>query len=184
MKNWKINGLVFIAAGLAWLGSFTVTRYLMPYLQGAPGIDYIFIPSGVRMIAIMAGGIWAALGVAAGSLFLVGSEFQLTNPLIKLTLAAGTGLFPYAALRASLWALGVDSRLTQLTPAKLPFISLGVAIGSAALHNLQYCAVGTQPWSSFFANVAAMATGDFTGTLIAVVIVFVVLRFLRKNSAA
>ena len=181
-EHWKVNGLVFAVAGLAWVGSFALSRHFLPYFEQAPGVDFIFIPSGVRLIAVMVGGIWAALGVSAGSLFLAGHEFSTGNIGTVLAIAAGSGLFPYVALRMSLRAVGVGARLTQLTPLKLPIVSLGVAIGSSVLHNLLFCALGIQSWKSFVPNTTTMVTGDFAGTLLAVVIVFVVLRIIRRTA--
>ena len=182
-EQWKVNGLVFFVAGFAWVGFYLLNRRLLPYFEHAPGIDLIFIPSGVRMIAVMAGGIWAALGVSVGSLFLVGNELQTSQTGSIVAIAAGSGLFPYLALRVALRLTAVDARLSNLTPAKLPVISLGVAIGSSLLHNLLFCVLGTKPWEQFAANVTTMATGDFAGTLLAVVIVFAILRFVRRQAA-
>ena len=182
-EHWKVNGLVFAVAGVAWVGSFEFSRHFLPYFEHAPGVDFIFIPSGVRLIAVMIGGIWAALGVSAGSLFLVGHEFSTGSIGTVAAISAGSGLFPYVALRASLSAVGVGARLTQLTPLKLPIVSLGVAIGSSVLHNLLFCALGIQSWESIAANTTTMATGDFAGTLLAVVIVFAALRILRRTAS-
>lgn len=182
-EGWKVNGFIFVIAGLVWVGSFVLDRHFLPYFDHAPGIDLVFVPSGVRLIAVMAGGIWAALGVSFGSLFLAGREFDTGNIGNILAIAAGSGLFPYVALRAALRATGVDASLTKLTALKLPFIGLGVAIGSSVLHNLLFCALGIKPWGSLPSNVTTMATGDFTGTLLAVVIVYVILRFVRRQPA-
>lgn len=178
-ESWKVNGVVFAVAAASWVGSFILSRDFLPFFTRTPGIDIVFIPSGVRLIVLMAGGIWAALGVSAGSLFLAAREFQIESVGSVLVIAAGSGLFPYLALLASLRATGVDMRFEQLTPLKLPLISLGVAIGSSLLHNMLFCLLGTKPWGSFAANVTTMAMGDFAGTLLAVAIVFVALRIFR-----
>ena len=48
-------------------------------------------------MVIMIGGIWAALGVCVGSLFLVGSVFQTAQRWVILPVAVGSGLFPYVS---------------------------------------------------------------------------------------
>lgn len=179
-ESWKVNGLVAVLSGLAWVGSFLLHQHFLPFLNRAPGIDLLFIPSGLRLIALMVGGAWAALGISVGSLFLTGPEFHTAQPAVILLVAACSGFCPYLALRASLWAVGVDGRLAGLTAAKLPLISLGVAAGSSLLHNLLFGLLGLEPWRDFAANTAAMVAGDFVGILLAVVIVFVALRLWRK----
>lgn len=182
-ESWKVNGTIAVLSGLAWVGAYLLHMHFLPFLNRAPGIDLVFIPSGVRLIAIMIGGVWAAIGVCVGSLFLTGPEFQTAQPMVILFIAACSGLCPYLALRASLWATGVDARLAGLTAPKLPLISLGVAVGSSVLHNLLFGVLGLAPWRDFPANAAAMVTGDFVGILLAVVIVYLGLRIWRNAAA-
>lgn len=181
--NFKIKGLIFVLSALVWVGSYLLDGHFLKFLPHTPGIDLVFIPSGMRLIVIMIGGIWAALGVCVGSLFLVGSVFQTAQPWVILSVAVGSGLFPYAALRASLWATGVDKSLAELSAIKLPLISLGVAVGSPILHNVLFSALGLKPWQDLAKNSLAMAAGDFIGILLAVAIVFVILRLIRRSAA-
>lgn len=182
-EAWAVRGLIVILSAAAWVGSFTIHSRFLPFLEHAPGIDLVFVPSGVRLIAILIGGIWAVIGVCVGSLFLTGPEFQTMQPAVILAIAACSGLCPYIALRASLRATGVQAGLDNLTAGRLPLISLGVALGSAVLHNLLFSALGVEPWTLFARNVLAMAAGDFIGILLAVVVAFLVLRSVRKSSA-
>lgn len=182
-ENWKVNGLIVVLSGSAWVASFLAHEHLMPFLSHAPGIDLVFIPSGVRLIAIMIGGIWAVAGVSLGSLLLTGPEFHTMNAGVVLAVSACAGLFPYLALRASMRILRVEPGLGNLSASHLPFISLGVALGSSVLHNLLFGALGLEPWQAFGDHVLAMATGDFLGILLAMVIVLLLLRAIRKPAA-
>lgn len=164
----------------AWAGSFTLHERFLPFLAHAPGIDLVFVPSGVRLIAILIGGIWAVAGICLGSLFLAGPEFQTLQPAMILAIAACSGLCPYVALRVALRATSVDAGLGNLTPGRLPLISLGVALGSAVLHNLLFRVLGLEPWSLFADHVLAMAAGDFLGILLAVIVAFLILRSFRR----
>ena len=184
LKNiWKIPAIIVVCSALAWIGAYMIQNRFLPFFSHSPGIDLLFIPSGVRLIAIMIGGIWAAVGVSLGSLFLTGPEFQTMQVVTILAIAACSGLCPYLALRVSLRATGVDAGLKQLTPALLPVISLGVAVGSSLQHNLLFSLLGLEQWSGFTDHVLAMATGDFLGILLAVVVVFLILRAYRKPLA-
>ena len=181
--NWKTKGLIFTFSAFAWVGTYRLNGHFLECFEHTPGIDFVFIPSGVRLLVIMIGGIWAALGVCVGSLFLAGSVFQTAQPWVVLSVALGSGLFPYAALRVSLWATKVDEKLANLSAIKLPLISLGVAVGSSILHNVLFSALGLKPWQDLAENSLAMAAGDFIGILLAVAIVFVILRLIRKSGA-
>lgn len=182
-ERWKIPAVVVACSAVTWIGAFMIHERFLSVFKHAPGIDLVFFPSGFRLIAIMVGGIWAAVGVSLGSLFLAGPEFQTMQPGIIVAIAACSGLCPYLALRASLRVTGVDTGLTQLSAGRLPVISLGVALGSSLLHNLLFSILGIQPWSGFTDHVLAMATGDFLGILLAVVAAFLILRSSRKPLA-
>ena len=180
---WKIPAIIVVCSALAWIGAYMIHNRFLPFFSHSPGIDLVFIPSGVRLIAIMIGGIWAAVGVSLGSLFLTGPEFHTMQAGTILAIAACSGFGPYLALRVSLRATGVELGLKQLSPGLLPVISLGVAVGSSLQHNLLFSLLGLEQWSGFTDHVLAMATGDFLGILLAVVVVFLILRISRKPLA-
>lgn len=179
-ENWKVNAAIVAASAVAWVASFLLHNHFLAFLNHAPGIDLVFAPSGVRMLFLLIGGAWAAVGICLGSLFLAGPEFQTAQWGIILAIALCSGLCPYVALRASLRLTGVNANLAALTPARLPVISLGVAAGSALLHNLLFAALGVSAWAAFWPNSFAMAAGDFLGILIAMILVFLGLRLLRR----
>ncbi|PZF78476.1 hypothetical protein DK847_01270 [Aestuariivirga litoralis] len=181
-ENLKVNVLIVAVSGVAWVSAFALQERFLSLFSHAPGIDLVFIPSGVRLIAILIGGIWAVVGIGLGGLVLTGREFHTMQPGIIALVAACGGLFPYLALRASLWATGVDWGLRKLTAVRLPLICLGVALGSSVLHNVLFGLLGLEAWPSFSSNTTAMAAGDFIGTLLAVLVVFLALRILRRRS--
>ncbi len=61
--SWKTKGSIFAFSALAWFGSYRLNSHFLEFSEHTPGIDFVFIPSGVRLLVIMIGGIWAALGV-------------------------------------------------------------------------------------------------------------------------
>ena len=76
-ENFKIKGFIFGFSALVWVGSYLLDSHFLQFPLHTPGIDIVFIPSGVRLMVIMIGGIWAALGVCVGSLFLVAVRVKL-----------------------------------------------------------------------------------------------------------
>jgi len=179
-ENWKVNGGIAAASGFAWVSSFLMHNHYLPFLNHAPGIDLVFVPSGVRMLALLIGGIWAAVGICLGSLYLTGAEFHTAQLGTIIAVALCSGFCPYIALKASLRLAGIGPNLSGLTALWLPLISLGVAAGSALLHNLLFAALGLSAWSNFWNNSFAMAAGDFLGILLAMILVFAGLRLLRR----
>lgn len=181
MKDgWQVKISVVAVSASFWVTSVLINNRLFAGASHAPGIDVIFIPSGVRLIAIMIGGIWAATGISLGSVYLTGPEFGLADPLTIMGISAWSGFAPFVSLVITMRLMGVSFSLQRLAPAHLPVISLGVAVGSSLLHNLLFSILGLQPWSAFGANCLAMATGDFVGMLLAVALIYVFLRLFGK----
>lgn len=180
-ESWKVNAAVVVFSGLAWALAFALHDHFLKFLAHAPGIDLVFIPSGIRLIALLVGGIWAALGISLGALLFTGPEFGTMQPGIILAVAACAGFCPYLALLASLRMTGVDAGLGNLRPLHLPLVSLGVALGSSLLHNLLFSTLGLAPWPDFADHVLAMASGDFLGIFLAVAIAYLSLRILRRR---
>lgn len=176
----KLGGLISFASAVLWIASLSVQNALLPRLSAAPGVDLIFVPSGIRLILVMIGGAWAAAGLTLGSLVMTGPEFGTANLAMILPIALCTGLCPFLSLRATQWAIGMDPDLHDLRPSSLPIISLGVAAGSSVMHNLLFLALGLSSPDQFVHHVLAMALGDFTGSLVAVAIFWAVLRLRRK----
>lgn len=167
---------------MIWIASLSVQNALLPWLSEAPGVDLVFIPAGIRLILVMIGGIWAALGLTLGSLLMTGGEFGTANLAAIISIALCTGFCPFLSLRVTQRLIGIGPDLHELRASHLPILSLGVALGSSLLHNLLFLGVGLTQLAQFPRHVLAMATGDFTGSLIAVVVFWAVLRWRRGAS--
>lgn len=149
----------------------------------APGLDFVFIPSGIRFIALLIGGVWAAIGICLGSLVLAGQQFGPSSAGGILLIALCSGLCPYIALRIALRAAGVADDLSNLRAAHLALVGLGVAAVSALLHSLLLGAMGLEPWHRFVMSLLVRTTGDYVGIFVAVVAVFLALRVIRNRQS-
>jgi hypothetical protein len=177
----KVNALIVLASALVWVVAFKLHDLMLPMTALSAGIDLIFIPSGIRFFALLIGGVWAAVGVALGSLLLAGSEFGLRSPVEIAGIAVCSGFAPYASLLATQRLLGIDRNLTNLFPRHLPVLALGTAIGSAVIHNCLFLLFGLSSAGSIFSRSFAMAAGDFAGSLMMVILVIGGMRLYRRR---
>jgi hypothetical protein len=83
-------------------------------------------------------------------------------------------------LRLTSRILGIDKNLANLSSIHLPLISLGVALGSSALHALAFGLSGVVPLPQLPSLALAMASADFLGCLITVVFVTLGMRLFRR----
>lgn len=175
----KVNALIVFVTAIVWIGAFKAHDAMLPMTAHAAGIDLIFIPSGIRFFALLIGGVWAAVGVALGSLLLAGGEFNLRSLSEIAVIAACSGFAPYAALLVSERLMGINQSLTNLFARHLPVLAFGTAAGSAVLHNALFWMLGFQPTGSMISSTFAMAAGDFAGSLVVVLLVIGVMRLIR-----
>ena len=174
-----INALIAAVSGLLWFGAFRAHEALLPMTAHTAGIDVVFIPSGIRFFLLLIGGIWAALGVSLGSLFLAGSVFEHADIDEIAVISVCSGFLPLVALMLSMRLLGISESLSNLFSRHLPILGFGTALGSSILHNLLFWAFGIEPANALFSGIFTMAMGDFVGILLVVLFAIGALRIYR-----
>lgn len=177
-----IKGLIVLSSGALWAGAVLLHDRLFPMLAHSAGIDILFLPSGIRLILLLIGGFWAAVGVTLSSLFLTGAEFGTADVGPIAVISLFSGFAPYFSMLITLRLLRVHSTLGNLAAWHLPLLSLGVAVGSSVLHNLLFWSLGVTRTAALPGDVIAMTIGDFCGSLIAVALAVGLIRIYRRGA--
>jgi hypothetical protein len=168
MKNALATSVtIVVAAGALWAGSVQIEDQFLPGASHG-GYDLASLAAGVRLLLLLVGGVWAAVGISLSSLaMLIARNGEgASGTAVLLSLMAGFG--PYVSLVATSNILGIDKNLSNLSPLHLPLISLGVAAGSATLHAATLWWSGSQSLSHVTGLALAMASVDFLGCLITI----------------
>lgn len=183
-SSMSINLLVAATAALLWILSFALNDWLMAFAQHTPGVHLLFLPSGVRLLALLVGGFWAAAGIALAVFCCLVFEFGPADLSRHAAVALANGFGAYLALILICRIAGVTASLENLRPAHLPFVALGVALGASALTNALYVGFGQDQWQNYAEHVAAMAAGDVAGSLVIILLVIGALRLWRVTRTA
>lgn len=155
---------VLAVAGSA-LGFYLLCQandWLFEPLTYAQGVNWVFLPSGLRLALVLLLGGAGAFGVMIGSL-LVG----LGRPLsLEVAAAAAvlSGLAPWLARWICLRSLRLSTDLVELKAHELLKMALVFALISALLHQVLYVGAGLS--DSLIKGTAVMALGDLLGTLL------------------
>lgn len=155
-----------VAAALcavAYVALFELNRLAFS-VEHSWGVNYIFLPAGARLLAVLLLGVWGAIGVSLGSMFLVmGMGVSGGLPGVVIT-GLISGFSPWLARLAAerVWHIDTDPR--RLSGASLFKLSLVFAAVSALLHQLWFVALGQS--SGLLQGFAVMAAGDLVGTLL------------------
>ena len=127
-------------------------------------MNWVFLPSGLRLAFILVFVEWGAVGIATASLLL--SYLSQSDGSLVTSLGTGaiSGFAPLLARKVCIDFLKLDADLRDLSAATLLKTSAVFAIFSALLHQLWYTRLGQT--TNFIDSTVAMAVGDFLGTAI------------------
>lgn len=176
--------LMFFAAvmgsGLAYVAAFHLNFILFDRLQFSQGVNWVFLPSGLRLLLVLVLGAPGALGLALGSILI---NYQL-NGFEDHFFNIGTGLIsggaPLLARILCVDLLKMQTNLEGLTTHSLFKISVLFAVISALLHQMWFFWLDHD--SNFASNAPVMAMGDWLGTALVLKFSSWALKFKRSSS--
>ena len=160
----KRHSLVVAATAVAYVALFELNSLLFSAFSFSTHVDWIFLPSGLRLAFILVFVEWGAVGVAIASM-LITYFFQPDGQLIT-SLCTGmiSGFAPLLARQVCIDILKLDANLRNLSTTTLFKTSAVFAVFSALLHQLWFAWIGQT--THFIDSAVAMAVGDFLGTVI------------------
>jgi hypothetical protein len=142
-----------------------VNEWLFRRFEFAPGINFVYLPAGMRLLCTLLFAEEGALGLLIVSWavsFLVLFPGQFERPFVGGILAA---LAPYLVYRFARWRYGLGVSLANLTPQRLLVLAFAYSVASPLLHHLYFAWAGQ---ADLVRGFLAMFTGDLLGTLIVI----------------
>ena len=155
-------------AFLMFVGSFQLNQHLDSYMLYAPGVSLIFIPAGVKLLAILVGRVPAIAGLFMASIY---SSTGLWADLhtASLYFFAAASVFSYAiAAYGVMKLLGIHRDLYNLRSWHIVVFSLAASVLNGVVHNVAYLMEGVTAVEAQWGNSAAMTLGDFLGCFVVV----------------
>jgi hypothetical protein len=151
--------MTFFVVGLA------INELLFTRLEFSSGINWIYLPAGVRLLATLLFAEAGALGLLLISwlvcfFYFFPNDFE--RSFVGGVLAA---LAPYLVYRMAQYQFGLHASLANLSPKRLLFLIVAYSLASPLFHHIWFALRGAQGGlQSFF----VMFVGDLTGTLLVV----------------
>ena len=156
--------LLVLFCGLAYFCAFQLNTYWFDWFEFSPGANWVYIPSGLRLLFVLVlvriGAISIALSSIAVNYFYVGTDTHFFNIATGLI----SGLSPYLARHIAVTGLKLDTHLSNLNPRIFLHISVLFAVVNAVTHQLWFYWIGQTP--DFLASTLVMGIGDWTGTVL------------------
>ena len=154
----QIVATIVLFLAMLWLNDWLFQR-----LEFARGINYVYLPAGIRLVCTLLFAEDGAWGLLIASwlvdfLWFFPDDFERAFMGGILSTAA-----PWLAYRAARRYYGLDASLRNLTPRRLLVLALAYSIANPLLLHLWFAVRGQHDLLRGF---AAMALGDLLGTLI------------------
>jgi hypothetical protein len=156
LKYIGITTIIFL--GLNWINELAFS-----HLEQSSGINWVFIPAGVRLLATLLFGVAGFEGLLLASLYLNFYHFDFHNDFRAWSGAIAGAGGPYLAyLFAKHW-FDLGPRLQGLTSQRLLFTGVLCGLASPAFHHaFSWVQTGLVDWPAL----AVMMIGDIIGILV------------------
>lgn len=154
---------VVLGTALAYGVLFEVNTLLFSTLTFSAGVNWIFLPSGLRLAFILVFGLGGALGIALASTLASLFFFDGNWPFSVVTGLISGGA-PLLARRFCADFLGLGADLKGLDGWGLLKMAVVFAVVSPLLHQLWFLSQGVT--EDFVRSTLVMALGDLLGSLV------------------
>ncbi len=171
--------MVTMSVGL-YLGTMALNEMAFTELQEFPGVNWVFLPAGIRLLCTLLFGVWGVTGIGLATLFIT-TQYLFPDQWAYATgLSFVSAMAPYLVYLSARHYFGLAESLINLSPHRLLMCSVAFGIVSSGLHHFWFWLNGTAPVS--FKSLAAMITGDIIGAIIILYVVKTVLALLPVRS--
>ncbi len=166
--------------GFLYACLFYINDWLTQPLQAAPGVNWIYLPAGLRLFLVLIFGLPGALGIVAASTIITFYRNFGIDPLTIIGIGLISGLAPYLARYLVIRNLKIATDLGNLNIQTIFVCILIFATLSATLHQVWFEFRGFE--SGSLKNTLIMLIGDVLGSLLLISLVKVGIDFYKKFS--
>ena len=169
--------LTVVGCGVAYAVFFLLNHLMFNHLEFARGVNWVFLPSGLRPSLVLVFLEWGALGIALSSICISWFAYSLP-PLHALVIGSISGLAPWVARRLCLNWLKMDPDIQHLNPGQLLQLAVIFAVISPVMHQLWFVWTGLN--TDFLQGTLVMIVGDLLGTLLILFTLRLLILWLRR----
>ena len=158
-----------LISALAYIFLFYLNDYLTANLYYGTGVNWIYLPAGLRLFLTLIFGFSGAVGIALAS-FLISYYGAFSNDLVAcIGTSLISGFAPYLARFFVLHNIRLEPDLSNLNLPNLCVCVLVYALLSAGLHQWWFATMGLAD-AGTFNHFTVMVFGDILGSLLLIVV--------------
>jgi len=164
MSQLRLN-LSMVATTMAiFVIALVVNELLFTKLEFAAGINWIYLPAGIRLLCTLLFAEAGAVGLLLISWLVCFLYFFPNDPVRSFAGGILASAAPYLVYLGAQKYFGLRATLTNLSPARLLHCAVAFSLASPLFHHLWFATYEHR--SNLAASFLAMAIGDFFGTVI------------------
>lgn len=174
----RLQVLMVVTTMLLFVAMMALNEWLWARLEFVRGINWIYLPAGIRLLSTLLFAEAGAIGLLLVS-WLVAYFYYFPDDLTR-SMAGGilSALAPYSIYRWAQHRYGLQASLANLTPAKLLGLIVAYSIASPLLHCIWFALNGQE---NLLQGLVVMFIGDLTGTLLVIYTVKAALSLLPSR---
>jgi len=168
-------------SGVLFSLSFRLNQYFDEQFVYSAGISLLFLPAGVKLLAVLVGRLPAILGLLVVGTYL-GIDIWPDKPIAAIAYFAFVSLMTYPIAAFGLMRLlHIEQDLRNLRYHHIVLLSLAASVLNGIVHNLLYVTQGVTATEDLWQKSAAMAFGDFMGCFVVVALFHASMIALRNT---
>jgi hypothetical protein len=177
LSEWTLGLLISV---LAYASLFYLNAWLTTHLSYGLGVNWIYLPAGLRLFLTLIFGIPGALGIALASFFISYLGEFPQELMTCLGVGLISGFAPYLARFFVMSNINISTDLSNLSLSKLIICVLIYAALSAGLHQWWFAVRGLDEAGSFN-HFLVMFIGDVLGAVVLIGLVKYGLDLLKPS---
>jgi len=153
-----------LVCAMAYFYAYQLNLYWFDWFEFSYGTNWVYLPSGLRLLLVLVLPEAGALAIAVASLFINYSSGSPDAHVFNIVTAVISASAPYVSRLIAVHFLKLSPELSGLTSVAFFKISVMFAFFSATLHQIWFYWQGvTDNWLQ---STLAMGVGDWLGTVL------------------
>jgi hypothetical protein len=175
---------IAVISGLLFSLSFRLNQYFDALFVYSAGISLLFLPAGVKLLAVLVGRWPAIMGLLVVGIYL-GAGIWPDKPTSSIVYFAFVSLMTYPIATFGLMhLLHIHQDLRNLRYHHIVLLSLAASVLNGVAHNWLYLTQGVITSDELWRTSAAMALGDFMGCFFVVALFHASMGVLRNTRSS
>ncbi len=167
-----------IGTALFFLAALIINEWVFTRSEFIRGINWVYLPGGVRLLCTLLFGVSGAVGLLIASLIACFTYFFPDDFIRSAVGSVISALAPYITYVLAVECLGLHKSLDNLTPRRLIICAIVCAFLISTLHHIWFAF--TDPEAALLSTFGVMFLGDLIGSLVMLYILKIALSIISR----